>query len=50
MAVQDEPETVPAEVDLDAGAPRKAMTIGAVCKALEQDDQKKFRSLVIPAP
>ena len=39
MAVQDEPETVPteAEVDLDAGAPRKAMTIGAVCKALEQE-------------
>jgi len=37
MAVQDEPETVPAEVDHDAGAPRKAMTIGAVCKALEQE-------------
>jgi DNA-binding transcriptional MerR regulator len=37
MAVQDEPETIPAEVDHDAGAPRKAMTIGAVCKALEQE-------------
>jgi DNA-binding transcriptional MerR regulator len=37
MAVQDEPETIPAEVDQDAGAPRKAMTIGAVCKALEQE-------------
>ena len=37
MAVQDEPETVPAELDLEAGAPRKAMTIGAVCKALEQE-------------
>jgi DNA-binding transcriptional MerR regulator len=37
MAVQDEPEAVPAEVDHDAGAPRKAMTIGAVCKALEQE-------------
>jgi DNA-binding transcriptional MerR regulator len=37
MAVQDEPETVPAEVDHDSGAPRKAMTIGAVCKALEQE-------------
>ena len=30
MAVQDEPETIPNEVetDPDAGAPRKAMTIG----------------------
>jgi DNA-binding transcriptional MerR regulator len=41
MAVQDEPETIHAEVDpdldADAGAPRKAMTIGAVCKALEQE-------------
>jgi DNA-binding transcriptional MerR regulator len=41
MAVQDEHDTAaPAEVDvdLDAGAPRsKAMTIGAVCKALEQE-------------
>ena len=37
MAVQDEPDTVPTEVDHDAGAPRKAMTIGAVCKALEQE-------------
>jgi len=37
MAVQDEPETVPAELEHEAGAPRKAMTIGAVCKALEQE-------------
>jgi DNA-binding transcriptional MerR regulator len=41
MAVQDEHDTAaPAEVDVDleAGAPRsKAMTIGAVCKALEQE-------------
>jgi DNA-binding transcriptional MerR regulator len=37
MAVQDEQHAVPAEVDPDAGAPRKAMTIGAVCKALEQE-------------
>jgi DNA-binding transcriptional MerR regulator len=37
MAVQDEQATVPAELDPDAGAPRKAMTIGAVCKALEQE-------------
>jgi DNA-binding transcriptional MerR regulator len=40
MAVQDEHDTAaPAEVDvdLDAGTPRKAMTIGAVCKALEQE-------------
>jgi DNA-binding transcriptional MerR regulator len=39
MAVQDEPETIPDEVETepDAGAPRKAMTIGAVCKALEQE-------------
>jgi DNA-binding transcriptional MerR regulator len=39
MAVQDEQATVPAEPDheAEAGAPRKAMTIGAVCKALEQE-------------
>jgi DNA-binding transcriptional MerR regulator len=39
MAVQDEQATVPAdlEAEADAGAPRKAMTIGAVCKALEQE-------------
>jgi DNA-binding transcriptional MerR regulator len=39
MAVQDEQATVPAQPDpeQDAGAPRKAMTIGAVCKALEQE-------------
>jgi len=37
MAVQDEQATVPAELDPEAGAPRKAMTIGAVCKALEQE-------------
>jgi DNA-binding transcriptional MerR regulator len=37
MAVQDEPETLHAELDHEAGAPRKAMTIGAVCKALEQE-------------
>src|SRR5512133_3256512 len=39
MAVQDEQATVPAEPDPDpdAGAPRKAMTIGAVCKVLEQE-------------
>ena len=37
MAVQDEHATEPAELDHDADAPRKAMTIGAVCKALEQE-------------
>ena len=41
MAVQDEHDTAApdeVDVDLDAGAPRsKAMTIGAVCKALEQE-------------
>src|SRR5215470_3713606 len=39
MAVQDEQATVPTEPDPDpdAGAPRKAMTIGAVCKALKQE-------------
>jgi DNA-binding transcriptional MerR regulator len=39
MAVQDEQATVPEEPDheAEADAPRKAMTIGAVCKALEQE-------------
>src|SRR5215468_5805134 len=37
MAVQDEQATAHDEPDLDPGAPRKAMTIGAVCKALEQE-------------
>jgi DNA-binding transcriptional MerR regulator len=37
MAVQDEQATEHPELDHDAGAPRKAMTIGAVCKALEQE-------------
>jgi DNA-binding transcriptional MerR regulator len=39
MAVQDEQATVPEEPDheAEAEAPRKAMTIGAVCKALEQE-------------
>jgi len=38
MAVQDEQASEHTELDdLDAGAPRKAMTIGAVCKALEQE-------------
>jgi DNA-binding transcriptional MerR regulator len=37
MAVQDEHATGPAELDHEADAPRKAMTIGAVCKALEQE-------------
>jgi DNA-binding transcriptional MerR regulator len=37
MAVQDEHATEPAELDHDTDAPRKAMTIGAVCKALEQE-------------
>ena len=37
MAVQDEQATEHHEVDHDPGAPRKAMTIGAVCKALEQE-------------
>jgi DNA-binding transcriptional MerR regulator len=36
MAVQDEQATHAPELDHDA-APRKAMTIGAVCKALEQE-------------
>ncbi|MEA2253240.1 MAG: hypothetical protein QOI62_1633 [Solirubrobacteraceae bacterium] len=38
MALADEHVTVPEELDdQDAGAPRKAMTIGTVCKALEQE-------------
>jgi DNA-binding transcriptional MerR regulator len=39
MAVQDEQDAAaPAEVDVELEAPRsKAMTIGAVCKALEQE-------------
>jgi DNA-binding transcriptional MerR regulator len=39
MAVQDEHADIPAELEPDAddAAPRKAMTIGAVCKALEQE-------------
>jgi DNA-binding transcriptional MerR regulator len=37
MAVQDEHATEPAELDHETDAPRKAMTIGAVCKALEQE-------------
>jgi DNA-binding transcriptional MerR regulator len=37
MAVQDEHATEPAGLDHEADAPRKAMTIGAVCKALEQE-------------
>jgi DNA-binding transcriptional MerR regulator len=37
MAVQDEHATEPAELEHEADAPRKAMTIGAVCKALEQE-------------
>jgi DNA-binding transcriptional MerR regulator len=38
MALADEQITVPDELDgQDAGAPRKAMTIGTVCKALEQE-------------
>jgi DNA-binding transcriptional MerR regulator len=37
MAVQDEQATVPAEPDPETAALRKAMTIGAVCKALEQE-------------
>jgi DNA-binding transcriptional MerR regulator len=37
MAVQDEQASEHTELDHDAGAPRKAMTIGAVCKALEQE-------------
>ena len=37
MAVQDEHAMEPAELDHETDAPRKAMTIGAVCKALEQE-------------
>jgi DNA-binding transcriptional MerR regulator len=37
MAVQDEHATEPIELDHETDAPRKAMTIGAVCKALEQE-------------
>jgi DNA-binding transcriptional MerR regulator len=37
MAVQDEQADVHADLDHEGGAPRKAMTIGAVCKALEQE-------------
>ena len=35
MAVQDEHATEPAELDHDTDAPRKALTIGAVCKILQ---------------
>jgi DNA-binding transcriptional MerR regulator len=37
MAIQDEPAQGPEQLEAEAGAPRKAMTIGAVCKALEQE-------------
>ena len=38
MAVQgDQTELVPADPDADDGRPAKSMTIGAVCKALEQE-------------
>ncbi len=37
VTVQDAGDPVPAEELEAAGAPRKAMTIGAVCKALEQE-------------
>jgi DNA-binding transcriptional MerR regulator len=37
MAVQDEQAAAHADLDHEGGAPRKAMTIGAVCKALEQE-------------
>jgi DNA-binding transcriptional MerR regulator len=38
MAVQgDQTELVPGDVDADDGRPAKSMTIGAVCKALEQE-------------
>jgi|SRR5215207_8163249 DNA-binding transcriptional MerR regulator len=36
MAVQDEQASAP-DLDHEGGAPRKAMTIGAVCKALDQE-------------
>jgi DNA-binding transcriptional MerR regulator len=37
MAVQDEQDLAHADLDHEGGAPRKAMTIGAVCKALDQE-------------
>ena len=37
MAITDEPLVVPEEQDGDSEAPRKSMTIGAVCKALVQE-------------
>jgi DNA-binding transcriptional MerR regulator len=37
MAVQDEHDLAHTDLDHEGGAPRKAMTIGAVCKALEQE-------------
>jgi DNA-binding transcriptional MerR regulator len=37
MAVQDEQALEHTDLDHEGGAPRKAMTIGAVCKALEQE-------------
>ena len=38
MAVQgDQTELVPGDADTDDGRPAKSMTIGAVCKALEQE-------------
>jgi DNA-binding transcriptional MerR regulator len=37
MAVQDEQAHAHEDLDHEGGAPRKAMTIGAVCKALEQE-------------
>jgi DNA-binding transcriptional MerR regulator len=37
VTVQDAGDPIPAEELEAAGAPRKAMTIGAVCKALEQE-------------
>jgi DNA-binding transcriptional MerR regulator len=37
MAVQDEQDLAHTDLDHEGGAPRKAMTIGAVCKALEQE-------------
>jgi DNA-binding transcriptional MerR regulator len=37
MAVQDEQALAHTDLDHEGGAPRKAMTIGAVCKALEQE-------------
>ena len=37
MAVQDEHEATHADLEHEDSTPRKAMTIGAVCKALEQE-------------